>query len=745
VAKAAEPLDWAVSAHHYIEAEHRADAMRVLRESAIEAVGTARWGAATALVDRMPDQPIPEAVMVIRALHLASQGHARRAVVMLENLSPSPDDPMAWGLTKLALANVHLVLGHLDVVRSVIAETANFEGLPGVVDSLVTGFTVLIAAHDGGHFADVSRVMDDLAVEHVRLGLSHFAGVSYHNGAFAAYARGQYDRCIELGIKAMQQFELTPARYGIESTQTLVAQALLERGESARASAYLEPIGTCSKIPADAQADRAWVAAAMGDTATAWIYIEQAARTALDASTVPSASAYARYAKALAHIVDGNLGAAAEAVQDADLDSVEPDAVARHAAMGALVALLSEDRPAARRLARDGLASAEAQGVQHWVRWLSLLLAVADSDADGYRRSLVMLLANAKLSMLILADAVTLGLGLLDEAPDDVVELVKLFPSRWIPVLRRVVSSGDRNAGMVAANLLSRFGSIEDVPLLSAFERRHIRQAGRRTFSKALARHVNPTMVVHDLGRLRIQLGHRTVALSQSRRKAAALLAYLASRPEHAATRDQVLDAMWPHQSPEGAANSLHQTLFFLRRDIDPWFEEGHSVDYVVVEPDVVYLDPQLVQVDSAAFFRQVSVALSSKDTIDLVLPIVRDYQAKFALDFEYEDWSVAWRDQLHGLFLDAVEQAADGLLARGRYQVATEILERALAVDADALGIERRLVVALHRSGATAAASHQHRHFAQAHEAEHGEAPPSLRTLLDRDDEGQGHAAESV
>ena len=74
VAEAAEGLDWAVAAHHYIEAERQEDAMRVLRESAIEALGTASWGAATALADRMPDQPVPEAVVAVRAADLVVEG-----------------------------------------------------------------------------------------------------------------------------------------------------------------------------------------------------------------------------------------------------------------------------------------------------------------------------------------------------------------------------------------------------------------------------------------------------------------------------------------------------------------------------------------------------------------------------------------------------------------------------------------------------------------------------------------------
>jgi DNA-binding SARP family transcriptional activator len=356
---------------------------------------------------------------------------------------------------------------------------------------------------------------------------------------------------------------------------------------------------------------------------------------------------------------------------------------------------------------------------------------VAGADADAYRRSLLALSTNAKLSTLTLADAIAAGFGMCRELPAELVDIVRAWPRRWLPVLRRVIEGPDRQAGMVAAELLATLGTLGDVAVLSTFERRHIRQPGQRVFSRRLARHANPTMVVHDLGRLRLQLGHRVLPLSQSRRKAASLVAFLASRPSHAAARDQVLDAIWPNQAPAGAANSLHQTLFFLRRDIDPWFEDGHSVDYVVVEPDVVYLDTDLVQVDSAAFFRQASAAVSSESIADVAVPILRDYPAKFALDFEYEDWSIAWRDQLHALFLETTERTASALLAAGRFKPAIDVLGRAIAIDATSLHLEAILIRALHRSGAVAAAVHQYRHYAAAHQDEYGSDAPNFDVLI--------------
>jgi DNA-binding SARP family transcriptional activator len=675
----------------------------------------------------MPDQPVPEVVVAIRAADLASRGHTRRAVGLLEVLSTSKDDPVAWGLTKIVLAGLRLRLSQLDQIRALVHELDSCVNLPPVIANVASGFRVIVDTHDGGSLSDASEVLEHVAREHARAELHHYAAVSYHNAALVAFARGRYDPSVRLARTAIDHFNRTKLKIGVESTQVLAAQGMWELGEVARAREFLVSLNAGQRLPTDAQTDAAWIAAATGDTDRAWVLIEEATRAVLDANSVPSETAGAQYARVLAHLVDGNLHAARRELVGAQENSIELDAIERHAAMTALVALAGGDRAEAMAAVREGQAIAARHGASHWLQWYQLLAAVAEQDADGYRRSILCLTSSAKLSTLVLADAIALGFAMCPDLPEGLVELIRGWPKRWLPVLRRVTEGGDRQAGTVAAELLATFGTLDDVPVLSKFERKHIRQPGRRVLSRRLARHANPTMVVHDLGRIRLQLGPRVLPLSQSRRKAASLVAFLASRPSHSAARDQVLDAIWPNQAPAGAANSLHQTLFFLRRDIDPWFEDGHSVDYLVVEPDVVYLDPELVQVDSAAFFRQASAALASDNIADVALPILRDYPAKFALDFEYEEWSFAWRDQLHGLFLETTEAAADALLAAGRVKAAIGILERAIAVDPSSLDLEATLVRALHRSGAIAAAAHQYRHYSRAYRDEYGTVPPEL------------------
>jgi len=655
-----------------------------------------------------------------------------RAIALLEQLAPRDDDTVAWGLTRVALASLYLVTGQIDRIRTILGEIGARGDLDPVIRSLARGVSVILETHDGGPLASASDVFLDMAQEQEALGLAYFAGVSYHNCALALFARGEYTDAVAMGKRGVDQFNRTPSRHGIDSTHALLALIHMELGQDSQASAYLKEISFGPKTLADAQADAAWIAAAKGNLTRAWLFIEQAAIGSREMPRTPGEFAAAQYSRVLALVAGSSLDAAASIVDEAGRGSVELDANVRHSTIAALISLLVGDHRRTMVLAQEGLALAEAQGAHHWARQLRVLEAVAMSDAERFERSLAVLLDNSRLSTLVIADAVAMGLGLLDHMPNELVEFVRSSPDRWLPILRRLVQGQDRRLGMIAADLLSRMGSVGDVALLSDFERRHIRQATQRGFSRKLARHVSPTLVVHDFGRLRIQVGSRTVALSQSRRRAACLLAFLASRASHAATRDQVLDVLWPNQSPEGASNSLHQTLYFLRRDINPWYEDGCAVDYLVVEPDVVYLDSELVQVDSGAFFRQVSAALTSGQLADVGAPLLRDYHARFALDFEYEDWSISWRDQLHSLFLAATQATGAALLAAGRDQLAVDVLQRALAIDPSAIELEAKLIGALHSAGATAAARHQYRHYAEVHEEETGERPPSFLSLCE-------------
>ncbi len=529
------------------------------------------------------------------------------------------------------------------------------------------------------------------------------------------------------------EFDLTAGRPGVESTHALIALALMELGQHDLAERHLSEATDHETAPCDAQADGAWMLGATGAVDSAWLLLSKAARAALDGESDSGANASVQYTRALLSLVAGNVDAAAHALTGASEGSIELDATARHTTMRSLVALMQGNTANAVGLAETGLRYVSQQGAGHWERWLRLIAAVAANERDEFRRALMAVLDAAKLSSLALVDVMVMGLPLLDSLPQALEESIVLWPGRWLPALRTAIQGKDLGRAQAAAHVLAKFGTLEDVALLSAYERTHVRLPTRRVLGRQLARHANPTLVVHDLGRIAFNIGGRYVLVSQTRRRTASLLAFLASRPNHSAPKELVLESLWPSQSPAGAANSLHQTLFYLRRDVDPWFNEAHSVHYLVVEPDLVFFDHELVQVDSSAFQRQASAALLSRGLASSGPRLLRDYAGTFAPEFAYEDWSMAWRDRVHATYLHLAQRTSEELLRLGDVQGGIDVIARALVVDPTALDLEASLVMALLDSGATAAAAHQYSHFAKACEEELGIDAPSLADLQAR------------
>ena len=63
-----------------------------------------------------------------------------------------------------------------------------------------------------------------------------------------------------------------------------------------------------------------------------------------------------------------------------------------------------------------------------------------------------------------------------------------------------------------------------------------------------------------------------------------------------ASTRDEALDALWPDLAPSTAVNSLHQTIYFLRRLLEPDYKEGIGAGYLQFDGEVLSFDPALVR-----------------------------------------------------------------------------------------------------------------------------------------------------
>jgi DNA-binding SARP family transcriptional activator len=220
-------------------------------------------------------------------------------------------------------------------------------------------------------------------------------------------------------------------------------------------------------------------------------------------------------------------------------------------------------------------------------------------------------------------------------------------------------------------------------------------------------------VTVEDLGRVRFDVGDRVVEGSAMRRKVLALLCFLITRPAHSATREEVLEALWPDLAPPTALNSLNQTVYFLRRVFEPAFSEDLTAGYLGQDGETVWLDRELITTASQAC-REMIRRMPGVPRPDEVLDLARRYEGRFALDFMYEDWASSYRDSLHAAYLRVVEAALRLDADSGHYARGIEIAELAADVEPDSEELQVALLRLYRLAGSFAAAAEQYGHYAQ-------------------------------
>jgi LuxR family transcriptional regulator, maltose regulon positive regulatory protein len=329
------------------------------------------------------------------------------------------------------------------------------------------------------------------------------------------------------------------------------------------------------------------------------------------------------------------------------------------------------------------------------------------------------------------AELVLEHLAVLTPEALSIVEVeASLRPERWRQAIRLILPTElGHPARLKAAQLLDVVGSREDIPVLRGIAKEPRRSAKDRSLGRGLARRLAPRVMVRDLGRVRILVGDAELNGGTIRRKVLALLCFLLTRPQLTATREEVMDALWPDINPEAAANSLNQTIYFLRRVLEPEYEEENSPGYLRQESDLVFLDQDLVYAESSRCAALIA-RLDRSPSPDLVEQLSASYEGKFAMDFAYEEWATDFRDWLHIAYLQLLEVAIAKDIAAGKYARSVLLARRALEVDPrlDTLGLS--LLRLLKGSGAHSAAAEQYARYAALLRQEIGVEPPPYETL---------------
>ena len=730
VAAAAEATDWLTACHHFIEAGQLKEAMRVLGGSVLVALGTGQWGPAGELIERLGGEEPDAGIQVMGALRQMELGRADSAMKQLIGLSGRDHPPYTRALIRHARYRGYWMLGDDGGVDRVISDALDDPETPQVFREIAEMHFATYTPDDRPqNLRLVSARLQDLATTQERAGLTYFAGISLHNAMLAEFYRAEYALAVDLGMKALMALEQTAtAALETPGTHATIARALAELGRSEESLAHRLQATSDGVTDPDGLTEAAYLATSQGHSDEATVLIERAHRLA-DAPRPAPAQTSLVAAQAQLALALGNPGRALEFVRGAGpargigarLASKTQEAIGLH---------LTQDQGSG-MLIQTALAEARADGAHHWIARLEVVDAARRDDAESLTIAVRNAAFHGAVALPELADVVAGRLHLLHDWAEVAVS-IKGCPDRWLPALRRQLASGSTPAGHACVAALAEHGEIVDIPRIRAFERTYRRPGRGLGLAKRLARQASPVVQIHDLGRGWCQIDDRRVDVVAMRRKAAALLVYMLSRRNGTITKEQVLDSLWPDLTPDGASNSLSQTLYFLRREIDPWYDDQASMDYIRAEGELLWLDEDKVVVDSRAFEAAAFEVGRTQDSA-LGLAAIKLYCGRFAPEFEYEEWAAPFRERLHASYLRIAHMVQELLIGQERLDEAANVARHALSIDPEALDLEVGLVRLYSSMGAASAAAEQYAHYATAHREQHGGEPPTLSEILGR------------
>jgi DNA-binding SARP family transcriptional activator len=632
----------------------------------------------------------------------------------------------------LRLAQVHAAFksGRIDLMDRYIAVIGQDPELPQRLSDIGRAWQLMLAACRGASIQAASRYLIHLAQRQADASQHYFSAISFHNAAQYEVARGEYLLALQLAEKALAQYAKLAGRHVEEfSTRALIATVCCELGYRARCDEEIHALYGTADADADAYADCAWNIAMMGDPALAMVFLDKAYASARRSPADEGMRAILQRCEAAIALTDGRTASVAGVTDEPSGFGLEPDFLVRNCLVRSAAAVQQGSMTVVPDLLK-GLDLASGQGADRTAVRLRIGLAAVHNDGRGLAIAITHAGESGQLALLEMADVIVAHLNALQAVPEAVTSSMHAWPGRWLPALRRQMSRGNVPSAHAAARLLAEHGTVTDAPRLVAFEKTYIKSGRHHGLSRALIRRASPKLVIHDLGRSTIAIGPTEADLAKARRRAASLLMFLVTRPSRTATREQVVDELWPNLEPSAAVNSLNQTLYFLRRDIDPWYDDSTSADYVVNESELIWLDPELTRIDSVAFLSQATDLLGADLSAAHGQELLSKYRGRFAPEFEYEEWAIGWRERLHATFLLVVHGTERALRERGDDARAVEMLMHALAIDPDALEVETSLVRALRRLGAEAAATEQYTHLARSYRRDLGVEPPPFSAL---------------
>jgi DNA-binding SARP family transcriptional activator len=167
-----------------------------------------------------------------------------------------------------------------------------------------------------------------------------------------------------------------------------------------------------------------------------------------------------------------------------------------------------------------------------------------------------------------------------------------------------------------------------------------------------------PEVRIRSFGSFRVELGGEPLSTSEwQSRKARQLLKILVARRGRPVHREQLMEVLWPGESPKGVKNRLAVAASTLRAVLDPG--KAHPNDhYVKGDANALQLDLDHVVVDAEEFLAEAETGLRSGGA-ELEAAEKR-YLGDFLVEDLYEEWAQPLREQARAAYLAVLRARAE-------------------------------------------------------------------------------------
>jgi DNA-binding SARP family transcriptional activator len=485
-----------------------------------------------------------------------------------------------------------------------------------------------------------------VAVESAERGYEQFAAIAHHNLGALLRDAGHLEEGLANLYRAARYWEASPTNPFADSSELVLTLLALGRDDEALSVAESAVVRTRPWPKAFAEA-RLGLAAVYGYQGRFGEAVEVLRDLADRGDVLGSAreKALALFAECV-YLGGGSVDELVAIEQRLGRDALDPRLALTTAVGKALIAHRRGKCKTACREAFDALGRWRQMGARHAADRAELPLAVLRIDHDVDRGLAAVAAATeqfptldgtAKWWLRRISNHTSQALIVLG-GPALLIRLIKSDPEYWMPhgVAAVPLLSGAQRQELLEA--IQDSAEPEAIPLL-----RNLDGADVQEVRRVLIQRGAPRVFIRSFGALAIHRGSWSSPPSIiGRRRIRLLLGLLVANYDGGLTRDQAIDVLWPDADPASAINSLNQSVFQLRRLIEPSYREGESAQYIISNVDAVQLNRELVVTDLAVL-RQLRAELRSPASLahrtEMIHQLVDLIRGEYLADLKYEDW----------------------------------------------------------------------------------------------------------